>query len=72
MSELAGYYGGVTSVVCYILPWVSCIVLAIMLYRIIQVSLWNLSSFNLLTCIEVIVMLLNTKGKKGQHSLVFC
>ena len=38
MSELAGYYGGVTSVVCYILPWVVSILLAIMLYRIIQVS----------------------------------
>ena len=37
MSELAGYYGGVTSVVCFILPWVVCIGLAIMLYRIIQV-----------------------------------
>jgi len=36
MSELAGYYGGVTSVVCYILPWVISILLAIMLYRIIQ------------------------------------
>ena len=40
MSELAGYYGGVTSVVCFILPWVVCIGLAIMLYRIIQVISW--------------------------------
>ena len=48
MSELAGYYGGVSSVVCYILPWIVSIILAIMLYRIIQVKPF----FNLLTCID--------------------
>ena len=43
MSELAGYYGGVSSVVCYLLPWIVSIILAIMLYRIIQVKIESVS-----------------------------
>ena len=38
MSELAGYYGGVTAIVCYLLPWVVSVILAILLYRLIQVK----------------------------------
>ena len=37
MSELAGYYGAVTSTVSFLLPWAVCIILAIMLLRLIQV-----------------------------------
>ena len=37
MSELAGYYGGVTAIVFYLLPWVVSVILAILLYRLIQV-----------------------------------
>ena len=37
MSELAGYYGGITAIVSYLLPWLLCVILVIMLYRLIQV-----------------------------------
>ena len=37
MSELAGYYGAITSTVSFLLPWAVCIILAIMLLRLIQV-----------------------------------
>ena len=69
MSELAGYYGGVTSIVCYLLPWIVCIGLAIMLYRIIQVTiLWSFDMYRLIVLRSLSCFWL-LKGQEGQHSL---
>ena len=37
MHELAPYYGAVTALVCYVVPWVAFLICSIVIFRAVQV-----------------------------------